>query len=185
MPIEVEQKFAVVDPTDALQRLDALGVVWHAVERQLDVYFAHPARDFAQTDEAVRLRVVGEANWLTYKGPKLDPLTKTRHEIDVPLARGDGTALLAREALIALGFRPVADVVKSRRHGQVTWDGALPLVVGWDEVDGLGTFIELERVVESHEVDVARAAILAVGARLGLGMPERRSYLELLLAGGG
>ena len=56
---------------------------------QVDQYFAHPARDFAQTDEALRLRRVGKQNFITYKGSKIDATTKTRREIELPLAPGE------------------------------------------------------------------------------------------------
>ena len=49
---------------------------------QVDTYFSHPARDFAATDEALRIRSIDQENFVTYKGPKLDATTKTRREID-------------------------------------------------------------------------------------------------------
>ena len=47
---------------------------------QVDEYYAHPARDFAITDEALRLRTENNLTVITYKGPKLDRETKTREE---------------------------------------------------------------------------------------------------------
>ena len=46
-----------------------------------------PCRDFAQTDEALRIRTVGDTSFVTYKGPKLDATTKTRRELELPLRR--------------------------------------------------------------------------------------------------
>ena len=37
-------------------RLEELGGEYQAELRQVDSYFAHPARDFAVTDEALRIR---------------------------------------------------------------------------------------------------------------------------------
>ena len=88
MTIEVEQKFRVADTEGVRKKLVALGATFHEPIRQVDLYFAHPQRDFAQTDEALRLRQVGSENYMTYKGPKLDQNTKTRHEIEVGLAAG-------------------------------------------------------------------------------------------------
>ena len=72
--------------------------------RRSDRYFAHPSRDFARTDEALRLRRIGEFNFITYKGPKLDATTKTRREIEIGLADGQQAATDAAELLAAIGF---------------------------------------------------------------------------------
>ena len=51
---------------------------------QVDEYFNHPCRDFAVTDEALRLRKDPDGK-MTYKGPKLDRTTKTREEIEMDI----------------------------------------------------------------------------------------------------
>ena len=56
MAIEVEQKFRIADVPAMERQLRALGATLGATELQVDCYFAHPQRDFAQTDEALRLR---------------------------------------------------------------------------------------------------------------------------------
>ncbi len=78
MKLEVEQKYRVVHPAELRSRLVALGAKFAPAVRQVDAYFNHPARDFAQTDEAFRIRSIGDENYLTYKGPKLDRTVKTR-----------------------------------------------------------------------------------------------------------
>ena len=71
MTLEVEQKFLLEagegTPTreEILARLSALGCQWNAALEQVDRYSAHPARDFAETDEALRLRRVGDENRVT------------------------------------------------------------------------------------------------------------------------
>src|SRR5262245_19436602 len=111
---EVEQKFPLSDPAAMRTKLSALGAEFKAPIEQIDNYLNHPARDFAQTDEALRLRHVGDENALTYKGPKLGTVAKTRREIEVPLAGGS----LLRDQYLALfqtlGFRSVAAVHKLR-----------------------------------------------------------------------
>jgi len=56
-----------------------------------------------------------------------------------------------------------------------------------DEVERLGTFAELELVVDEHDLEAAKACIASLAAALGLVGSQRRSYLELLLEkeGGG
>lgn len=178
--LEIEQKFPVHDPITIAARLQKQGVVFGAPVRQIDTYFAHPARDFRQTDEAFRLRQIGEVNLFTYKGPKLDATTKTRREIEVPLAPG-AVATDYQTLLAALGFQTGGLVCKTRRTGHASALGRA-IDVAWDEVDGLGTFLELEIVAPESELAPAKAALQALAAQLELHESERRSYLTLLEA---
>ncbi len=180
---EVEMKFPVTDVAAFEARLGHLGATIAAPQAEVDTYFSHPARDFRQTDEALRIRRKGESNFLTYKGPKIDQTTKTRREIELPLPPGQKTPEAWTKLLFALGFAVVGQVRKSRRRAQIAWhdhrvEGTL------DEVEGLGPFVELELVVEEQKVGDARAAITLLAETLGLVESERRSYLELLIEHG-
>jgi adenylate cyclase, class 2 len=180
MSFEVEQKFAVPDLAAVEQKLMALGARADKDLRQVDGYLAHPCRDFGQTDEALRLRSSGGKNYITYKGPKIDATTKTRRELELDLPSGaDSTADWGR-LLGLLGFRPVADVSKHRRTFLVHWQDS-EVEVALDEVDCVGTFVELELQAEEQEVEAAQRSLAALAERLELTQPERRSYLELLL----
>lgn len=181
MKYEVEQKFALERPEEVEARLAALGVKTRDAVEQHDTYFAHPARDFGKTDEALRIRRVGEKRYVTYKGPKIDDSTKTRREIELPLPppAAEGSDDFP-QLLGALGFVRVLDVVKRRRTGRLTWENR-EFEVALDEVRGLGRFLELETAAEESQVDSARKALLTLSAHLGLSQPERRSYLELLV----
>ncbi len=183
MQYEVEQKFPTADFAALEATLRALGANIGEPQIEVDLYFAHPARDFAATDEALRVRRKGGSNCITYKGPKIDRTTKTRREIELPLADGAESAEAWQEMLEALGFRPVAEVRKARRKVEIPWqdrrvEGTL------DDVDSVGTFAELELVVDEAEVDAAKACIASLAERLGLAQSEHRSYLELLLEAG-
>jgi adenylate cyclase class 2 len=186
MTLEVEQKFPLEagegTPTrdEILARLAALGCQWNAPLNQIDRYFAHPSRDFAETDEALRLRRVGDENRVTYKGPKLDAATKTRREIELPIESGAAGLARFAELLEALSFRPVREVAKTRTPGVVDWQGRR-IEVALDEVAQVGTFIEIELVTDEEDADAARAAIQSLAAELGLTRSER-SYLEMLIA---
>lgn len=183
MIYEVEQKFPVAD-LDALEaRLVGLGARFHEPVAQRDCYFAHPARDFVQTDEALRIRCAGAANFITYKGPKIDLVTKTRREIELPLAPGAAAADRFAELLGALGFVPVAEVRKTRRPLTIGWQGQ-DVEGALDRVDGLGAFAELELRVDETRLEEAKTVILSLGRQLGLTKTERRSYMTLLLARG-
>lgn len=144
-----------------------------AVEEHADAYYRHPCRDFARTDEALRLGVRGGRADLTYKGPKLDGRTKARREIVLPLQ----DAAQARAFVEALGFVAVAEVRKTRAHYRVAG-----FEVAFDEVPGLGAFVEVERQVpEGADRAQAEREAFDLLASWGLRETERASYLELLL----
>lgn len=190
---EVELKFRVTDPAALDRKLIALAARFREPVIQVDRYFAHPSRDFARTDEALRLRRTGEDVAITWKGPRIDTATKTRRELELDLAPlaaaagrpGGGMATIDRwtELLEALGFRRVREVAKRRRPARVPWQGA-EVDVAVDELDGLGTFLELELQARPGELPQARGCLESLAAELGCTDPERRSYLELLLERG-
>ncbi len=181
MAFEVEQKFRVADTAQLHDLHGKLDAVLGKPVTQIDSYFNHPARDFAQTDEALRIRTIGERNFITFKGPKIDSTTKTRREIELPLDSGKEAAKSFAELLVALGFQPVAEVKKQRRSGVMRVDNR-DVELAYDEVDEVGTFVELECQTEEADVNAAKEAIAQLAADLGLKQNERRSYLELLLA---
>jgi adenylate cyclase, class 2 len=179
---EVEQKFAIHDVADAIARLAAVGAHFSPGIQQTDQYFNHPARNFATTDEALRIRRGDSESFITYKGPKIDPTTKTRQELEIPLPPGVEVPDQFTELLTALGFHPVEVVRKSRRLAMIAWQGH-DVEMALDEVENLGTFLELEISVDDAKLHDAKAALGDLSRHLGFGPSERRSYLELLLAG--
>ena len=181
MQYEVENKFAAVQLARVVEQLEDLGAEFRDVIEQVDLYFAHPVRNFAETDEALRIRRIGETNLVTYKGPKIDKATKTRREIELPLAPGAERVESYGELLVALGFRQVAEVSKRRRGGRVQWK-QWPVELALDAVAELGQYVELEIVVEEDQLPAAQSALLELAAHLSLPQPERRSYLEMVLA---
>ena len=178
MTYEVEQKFVARHSAGLLRRCDDLGITFGPPVQQVDTYYRHPLRDFASTDEALRVRQVGSTCVLTYKGPKADTTTKTRREIEIGLA--DGAADQLDQMLSLLGFQRSRDVRKSRRTARLVRSGR-PVEVALDVVHGLGEFVELEIIAGQRDVAEARACIEGLAAELQLTQCERRSYLELLL----
>lgn len=183
MSYEVEMKFPLADAAavEALrQRLGSLQAEPGEALDQRDCYFNHPSRDFAQTDEAFRLRCVGDENFLTYKGPLLDAVAKTRREIEVPAASGKIAREQIREMLTSLGFLEVRDVVKRREPFHLRWQER-DLEIVLDDVHDLGWFAEVEIIAEDSDRDAARECLFALSQELQLGKSERRSYLRMLL----
>ncbi len=183
MTYEVELKFPLADVAAVAtlrQRIAELGGHPSQPLDQRDIYLAHPSRDFSQTDEVFRLRCVGDDNFLTYKGPLVDQVAKTRREIEVPAASGLVAREQLREMFASLGFREVRDVVKRREPFHLCWKGR-DLEVVIDDVCDLGWFAELEIIAEDSDRDAARDCLFALAQELQLGKPDRRSYLRLLL----
>jgi adenylate cyclase, class 2 len=179
MIYEAEQKFWVNDREGFCQKLERRRISLGEPVVQVDRYFNHPSRDFARTDEALRIRSVGDQNFVTYKGPKIDTATKTRREIELPLDSGTQAADRFGELLVALGFRYVADVKKHRRKAIVQVDNR-DVELAYDLLEGLGTFAELECSTIEADLASAKKAIAKLAADLDLTQNERRSYLELL-----
>lgn len=183
---EVELKFQVSDAAALERDLRGLGARFGDAVEQVDRYFAHPCRDFAATDEALRLRRTGADVVITWKGPRIDAATKTRREIELGVnaaALGGGPATIDcwTGLLEALGFRQVREVAKRRRAAVVAWEGA-EVEVCLDAVTDLGDYLELELQAAADAVPLARGRLESLARRLGCGPAERRSYLELLLA---
>jgi adenylate cyclase, class 2 len=129
------------------------------------------------------LRSKAGAYSITYKGPKIDATTKTRREIDLPLATDEAGLLSWRRLLETLGFAAVGEVRKKRRKVHVAWQGR-SIEVSLDEVERLDQFIELELIADQEEIAFAKAYVESLAEALGLRLEasERRSYLELVLA---
>jgi len=177
---EVELKVRAVHD-EVRPRLDDLGADNLGQVVQEDVYYDAPHRDFAETDEALRVRTEsdddGATTKLTYKGPLVDNQSKTREEAETAVADPDA----ARNLLAGLGFEPAAAVRKERErfaHAGYT--------VTLDSVDGLGEFVEVETETEDN-LDSARKGAREVLDSLGLDPTEQiqTSYLGLLLAASG
>ena len=168
--LEVEVKARVKGLKSVEAKVKAMGFTFEGTEEHSDVYFKHPARDFARTDEALRVRTVDGRSVLTYKGPKVDKVSKTREEIEVVL-QGDMARVLDR-----VGFTPVLNVRKVRKVYKKN-----DIEVCLDDVEGLGTFVEVECM--STDLEVTRERVMSVIKALGIQESafERRAYLELLL----
>jgi adenylate cyclase, class 2 len=179
--LEIEAKYPVSDLSPLERRLRQLGAQPVEERTDADYYFNAPDRDFAQTDEAFRLRRIGKRNFLTYKGPKIDRQTKTRLEIEVAVAEGETAAEDLQRLLTHLGYKQVAAVHKRRRVYELGRDG-FTLHFSLDEVENVGTYAEIEIMAEQEGFAAAKAVLQQVAGELGLMKTERRSYLELLLS---
>lgn len=175
---EVEVKVRA-DHEAVRSRLEAVGADRLGTVSQTDIYYDHPVRDFAETDEALRIR--REANGdetarITFKGQLVEAESKTRREIETSV----GDAEIMADILTAVGFHEAATVRKTRDRYRL--DG---FTVSLDTVDGLGTFLEVETSASEADIEAQRERAQSLLDDLGVDPADhiRRSYLELLLAG--
>ena len=178
--LEIEAKYPLAEKASFLAQLEAWGARHIEDREDADHYFNSAERDFARTDEALRIRQSGERNFITYKGPKIDAETKTRKEIEVSFAQGDKEASNLKTLLQLLGYRPVAVVRKRRSVYELEREDFL-VHFCVDDVQGVGKFMEIEIVATEDQYERAKKLLQRVADELGLASSERRSYLEMLL----
>ena len=174
--IEVEVKASVKDFDDVKKKLIQIGANKINNEHQRDVYFNSQHKDFVKTDEALRIREIPENGKkrfiLTYKGAKMDDVSKTRKEIEVDVSESHNMTLILEN----IGFYPAAEVKKDREIYNLD-----EFIITLDTVYDVGTFVEIEKSAhESEETAESLEKIFEIYKKLGIEEGfERRSYLEL------
>jgi adenylate cyclase class 2 len=167
---EVEVKFSISEPSRIREKLLELGATYVDTVDQVDIYYQHPCKNFAETDEALRLREnnskSGKSIELTYKGPKRGGWAKDRVEIVSRVV----DSVEMQEILEMLGFKTVVRLLKHREFYMIRG-----VEVSIDKVEGLGDFVEIEDKGGGLE------AVREIASKLGLGEPVPKTYLELYL----
>jgi len=172
--LELEVKLRVRDPERAREVIKGLAQFAGEAEEE-DVYFNFDCvggccRNFAETDEAVRLRRRGDRCFLTYKGPKkVVEGVKGREEIETEV----GSCEKLKAFLEKLCLKPVAVVRKKREY----WK-AKGATITLDYVEGLGYFVEIESEGAGPE-ELKELASLFPDAEV-----VEKTYLEMLLESG-
>lgn len=150
---------------------------------QNDTYYQSPIRNFAQTDEALRIRCIKtglelEKVEITYKGPKEGSNLKIRDEITLDVQDQKN----AKQFLENLGFQEFAEVKKQRTN----WHQR-DLTVSFDKVLDLGLYVEVEITTKDdlkETINQAKERIVRIANEVipnYKGQDERKSYLELLI----
>ena len=175
--IEVEVKAKINSFEEMEERLTEIGAEKTKKEFQEDIYFNSPVVDFAETDEALRLRTTKENNktniFMTYKGPKIDSKSKTRKEIEMGIEDSEKCADIFEE----IGFKKVRAVRKNRQYFEYE-----NFEISLDDIEGLEPYMEIEIALnDGEDYSEAQNRIFKLFERLGItdGF-ERTSYLELL-----
>jgi len=158
---EVEAKYRVRDGAALVGALDRHGIQLSPSIRQDDQAYAPAGWRFGMPKIGVpfaRLRTQHDQHLFTVKRPVSNELACVEHETAVA-DRGQ-----MHGALLAMGFAPTVRIVKSRRTGR--W-GAVSLCL--DTVDGVGVFLELERLLNPDGAgDLAQSELNRMARLLGV-----------------
>jgi len=144
--VEIKIKATEAEIKNALDKLNELKADFRSEEKEEDIYFTAPHRDFIKTKECLRIREKNNFLELTYKGPTTKPMEDKKQfwksEINIPL--GD-----SKEDIITLlkniGFTEVAKVIKKRQKFLVGNQE-----ISFDKIENLGWFVEIENVAENE-----------------------------------
>ena len=175
--IEVEVKAKINSFEEMRGKLNKINAIKVKTEHQEDRYFNSPVKDFAQTDEALRIRETKSEDkhdlFITYKGPKIDAKSKTREEVEMEIEDADKCSKIFEN----LGFKEVRTVVKDREYYKYE-----NYEISLDNVHGLDPYMEIEiSLDDDSDYTKAQESIFELFEKLGITYGfERTSDLELL-----
>lgn len=180
--IEAELKARVHAPEEVLRRLDGLAV--GRAEVYKDTYYDDAKGGLDKRDQELRIRTVhgpdDTRSVLTFKDAKVDEASGSKPEHETRVADPEAVHAMLR----GLGYVPVIAFEKRCRNYEFEARGRqmLATLVRVPEVDG--TFLELETLVEDHEVQGALDDVQAVLFELGIGVEDltRELYTDAVRA---
>ncbi len=167
MPRNIEVKVSLPDPTRARAAALALGARSRGAEVQTDRYYELAGGRRVK----LRTREGGAAELIHYDRPESEGVRASDYQV-TPVRDAEAGACLVPQA-------DAVAVVRKRREVLLLDNVRIHL----DEVDGLGTFLELEAVVDpQHDDATCRRQVTELLGALGLGAAEpiRASYGELI-----
>jgi adenylate cyclase class 2 len=191
---EVEIKVLIPNPARLKEKFKENQGVYEFSLIHEDTYYNMPKglRDFKQTDEALRLRKSIKFNkknprkgqeieyYLTYKGKKLDKITKTRKELDIRIDNLDK----AKEILNLLGFQKVLRVQKDRDLYKFEFKN-YEIEALIDYLPNLKKFFLEVEVLSSTEEQIgeSRNILFEFLSLFGISKDDsiKKSYLELII----
>lgn len=146
-------------------------------EEEEDIFFVSSYDPSFGIDKTLKLRRSSDRTKLIFKNKRAMKNLKGNVEVEVGIEKGSEDNILC--LLRGLGFRESVVVKKKRTSFHL--DGC---TVNLDDVMGLGSFLEVEVLVDENEVDKAYQRIASVLSALGLShkKPILKGYAEMLTA---
>lgn len=146
---EIEVRAHLRDKKLVLAKLESLGCVLSEPIRQVDTVYAKivgNVKEYLTNDHFVRIREKSDGKFLfTVKKPSAKTLlSKTEHETEIK------NVVELEKAVFLMGYKVANRLVKVRRTAHY---GQNEICI--DDVEGLGSFIEIEEMSDKDE-DVVR-----------------------------
>jgi adenylate cyclase, class 2 len=158
---EIEVKYRVEDLESLLVALKSRGIELSEPVFQDDQAYAPAGWQFGDSKLGVsflRLRTVGGRHYFTLKQPAGNAQACLEYETQV----ADRQAM--HHAAVHMGYRPTVRIAKTRRVAAL--DDCFLCV---DEVEGIGGFLELERMAPDHaDAQAVQADLSAFVSSLGI-----------------
>lgn len=183
--IEVEVKLPLKDKDDTARQLKLLHFCSTACFREEDTYFDNAASQMKNSHAALRIRKVTDCRTgavtavTTYKSRRLDAVSSTRKEYETEVKDAEVFASI----LNGLGFYAVEPQVIKIRQEYSAFVNGYTMNACLDQVENLGSFLELEIVIEDGDNrEKALAEIEKMLEKLGYSLADTttRSYLSQL-----
>lgn len=172
MPVEIEAKMAVPSLDVVRGKLRELNAEHKGRTMETNTFFDTEDRSLLAADEGLRLRrnlnvdTNADEHVITYKGPRLHGVLKSRDEVELTVTSSDDAAQL----LERLGF--VRMLTFEKRRESWTLGGCK---IELDELPYLGAYVEVEGPDEQS----------VLGVREKLGLADRpiikSSYIGMLM----
>lgn len=163
--MEIEVKARLKDKDGVMQKLTALGCVFSEPKTQDDMVWVENKNSFEEwkaNKVFMRIRIQdGKKVILTAKIPKNiageGNLVKREHEVIVDSAE---------EARSILGMLGLKEAVRTMKTRQTANHGDYEICI--DEVEDLGTFIEVEKIADEKDADTILEEMMEFLAPLGV-----------------
>ena len=158
---EIEVKYRIRDSEALLAALEMRGIELGPPVGQDDQAYAPSGSSYSDGRQGVpfaRLRTMAGQHVFTLKRPAENLLSCEEHETDVT------NRDQMHGAILAMGFRPTVRIVKVRRTARYR-----EMLLCVDELDGLGWFLEVERMVSGDVPgEIVQAELCRFVESLGL-----------------
>lgn len=158
---EIEVKARIDNEDSLLKKITSLGCVLSEPIRQIDTVYSKivgTVEDYLKNDHFLRIREKSDGRFIfTVKKPmRNDLLTRTEYETEIK------NAIEMEKAILLMGYRVASRLVKVRRISHLK-----KFEICIDQVDGLGSFIEIEKMSD-QDPDLVRRELDAQLLEFGI-----------------
>ncbi len=162
---EIEIKAKLVNREGIMERLKALDCVFGPMIKQEDIVYVKNVgslKEFCANDVFLRIRVNDNKKVFFTLKKRDGNLEATEHEVEIS-SKGE-----MEQALFLMGYREAVQVNKTRV--KTHFDGCEICI---DEVEDLGSFIEMEKLTETGDVKTIQEEMFKFFESIGVKREDR------------